>query len=383
MGAVTECYSSGAVSSSGGNIGGLVGYSGYATGVTECFWDTQTSGQVTSDGGTGLTTAQMQDIRTYQEAGWDFLGSKDGLHETWQMPAGGGYPVLAILSGYVPPRLRGRGMPEDPYLISNATELGAMVYYRLNAHYRLVASIDLSGIHWRNAVIPWLAGTFNGSGHTISHLTITGKGYLGLVGRLGGHRSYEHTGEVRDLGVVDVNVVGSAAYVGGLAGHNNGTVINCRSSGAVSGGWEVGGLVGWNTHTIVNSYSAGSVAGTRAIGGLVGENGYMPKMNGPNPFYASVISKCYSVSAVRGPASGGGLVGLQSSGSVTGCFWDTQTSGQATSAGGTGKTTAEMQTAMTFLETGWDFMGETANGTVDIWWINEGKDYPRLWWETK
>ena len=33
------------------------------------------------------------------------------------------------------------------------------------------------------------------------------------------------------------------------------------------------------------------------------------------------------------------------------------------------------------LDTGWDFVGETANGTKDIWWIDEGKDYPRLWWE--
>ena len=24
---------------------------------------------------------------------------------------------------------------------------------------------------------------------------------------------------------------------------------------------------------------------------------------------------------------------------------------------------------------------ETANGADDIWWILEGKDYPRLWWE--
>ena len=26
-------------------------------------------------------------------------------------------------------------------------------------------------------------------------------------------------------------------------------------------------------------------------------------------------------------------------------------------------------------------VGETANGTDDIWWITEGQDYPRLWWE--
>jgi hypothetical protein len=47
----------------------------------------------------------------------------------------------------------------------------------------------------------------------------------------------------------------------------------------------------------------------------------------------------------------------------------------------TDKTTAEMQRAKTFLDAGWDFVDETANGTEDLWWINEGKDYPRLWWE--
>jgi len=34
------------------------------------------------------------------------------------------------------------------------------------------------------------------------------------------------------------------------------------------------------------------------------------------------------------------------------------------------------------LKAGWDFVGETANGTEDIWWILEGQDYPRLWWQT-
>jgi hypothetical protein len=57
------------------------------------------------------------------------------------------------------------------------------------------------------------------------------------------------------------------------------------------------------------------------------------------------------------------------------------TSGQITSAGGTGMTTSEMQTPNTFIEAGWDFVDETANGTEDIWWILEGQDYPRLWWE--
>jgi len=80
-----------------------------------------------------------------------------------------------------------------------------------------------------------------------------------------------------------------------------------------------------------------------------------------------------------GPTAYGG--NSSNFGFVTACFWDTQTSGQIISAGGTGKTTAEMQTAKTFLDAGWDFVGETKSGTEDIWWILEGNDYPRLSWE--
>jgi len=66
---------------------------------------------------------------------------------------------------------------------------------------------------------------------------------------------------------------------------------------------------------------------------------------------------------------------------VISCFWDIQTSRQIKSTGGTGKTTAEMKSASTFLEARWDFVDETVNGNEDIWWILEGQDYPRLWWE--
>jgi len=74
-------------------------------------------------------------------------------------------------------------------------------------------------------------------------------------------------------------------------------------------------------------------------------------------------------------------VGSNFRATVLNSFWDTTTSGRDASDGGTGLTTAQMQTATTFLNAGWDFVGETKNGTADIWWINEGKDYPRLWWE--
>jgi len=41
-----------------------------------------------------------------------------------------------------------------------------------------------------------------------------------------------------------------------------------------------------------------------------------------------------------------------------------------------------MQTQSTFTLAGWDFVGETANGTDDIWRMRcEGMNYPKLSWQ--
>jgi len=418
---VTHCYSTGAVSGTGqyASVGGLVGDSEFGTAFTGCVWDIQASGQAQSAGGTGLSTAQMKDIRTYLDAGWDFVGEADnGTHEVWQMPPGGGYPVLAAFNGYTPPQLQGMGTLEDPYLICDALELGAIVHYSPYAHYRLAASIDLSGVHWAVAVIPSFAGTFDGNGLTISHLTIKGQSYQGLFGRL------EYPAEVKDIGVVDVNVTGSGDYVGGLMGYNGGVVTDCSSTGAVNGNSRVGGLVGCNRGTVTRCYSTGTVSGSgyyvgglvglndygavtqcysctavnggANVGGLVGNNGGTviqccstgavsgnEDVGGLVGYNWDTVTHCYSTGAASGKAKVGGLVGSGLAKNVTACFWDTQTSRCTWSLGGTGKTTAEMHTAKTFLDAGWDFVGETTNGTEDIWRILEGKDYPRLWWEAQ
>jgi len=88
-------------------------------------------------------------------------------------------------------------------------------------------------------------------------------------------------------------------------------------------------------------------------------------------FNVGTLRRCYSTGAVIGTGSYvGGLVGSGSAGRITHSFWDIQTSGQATSDGGTGKTTTEMQTASTFLDAVWDF--------VNIWGIGENQTYPYL-----
>ena len=75
--------------------------------------------------------------------------------------------------------------------------------------------------------------------------------------------------------------------------------------------------------------------------------------------------------SIRGNDNVGGLVGVNEYGSSTNCYWDTQTSGQSTSDGGTGKTTAQMKPQTTF--SGWDF--------DNIGGIEEGVTYPFLQWQ--
>lgn len=65
---IDNCYSTGEVI--GEYTGGLI-YSNSGT-VTNCFWDKQTSGLDTSDGGTGKTTAEMKTKSTFTDADWDF-----------------------------------------------------------------------------------------------------------------------------------------------------------------------------------------------------------------------------------------------------------------------------------------------------------------------
>ena len=95
-GAVSNSYSTGSVT---GNdyVGGLVGFNGYA--VINSFWDIETSGQATSAGGTGKTTAQMQDISTFSGAGWNIIAVANpdtrNLSYIWNIVDKQTYPFLS------------------------------------------------------------------------------------------------------------------------------------------------------------------------------------------------------------------------------------------------------------------------------------------------
>jgi hypothetical protein len=212
--------------------------------------------------------------------------------------------------------------------------------------------------------------------------------------------------------IIDCYAAGSASagqWSGGLAGLNEGTIASCYSTASVSVNSDIaGGLVGLNGGTILTSLARGDVTGEESIGGLVGENKRLYQIVAGIPIeydgvvvnsYAKgnvhgkygvggligtntgTVLNCYSIGSVTGERNFGGLIGINGEIQVIGSFWDTETSGLDTSSGGTAKTTTEMQIPNTFLEAGWNLMDETTNSTEDVWWILEGQDYPRLWWE--
>ncbi len=463
IGCVTQCYSTGAVngeSTFGGLVGSNVDETGSPGGVIGCFWDIETSGQPASDAGTGVPTVQMQNVSTFLAAGWDFVDeTANGTCNYWQISAGE-YPTLCCQAGVSPAMPEGEGTAEEPYLIRDANDLG-VVWVDPAAHYRLAASVDLAGITWSMAVIPWFEGTFEGNGYVVSNLHIEGNGYLGFFGQS------TPDAVISNLGLEAVVVNGTAnyvgglvgchagridasycsgtftaiSYVGGLVGENDGEIKASHATAVISGSCDAGGLVGHNRRgRITASCAGGTVDGVASVGGLVGANyhgsintsssaatasgfrGHIGGLAGYNSGSIAAsrscgavhgvdylgglvggnygdIANCYSRSPVSGHAAIGGLVGYHAgtlvtscstgvvtgssqdagglvgicSGAATASFWDTETSGQAGSAAGEGKTTAQMQTASTFLGAGWDF--------ASTWSICEGRDYPRLQWE--
>jgi hypothetical protein len=237
-------------------------------------------------------------------------------------------------------------------------------------------------------------GTFDGQGFEIRDLFINrpDESPVGLFGPV------EEEGVIKDVGLVNAMVTGYF-YVGALAGYSNGIVTNSYSTGNVSSTiGMVGGLVGKNTDTISSSYSTASVTGVVNVGGLVGDNwgGTVSNSYSTGNTIGStcvgglvaynnrgIVNHSYSTGSVTGDEEVGGLVGRNYEGTTSDSFWDTETSGQGISDGGTGKSTLEMKDTGTFSDAGWDIVAVTPGSTNStyIWNIVDDITYPFPSWQ--
>ena len=132
----------------------------------------------------------------------------------------------------------------------------------------LCNDIDLTGTEFTS--IPVFDGTFDGQGYTISGLSLTGyNSPLGLF------RYIDEGALVKNLTVNGtVAPAGEKSIIGGVAGSNSGTILNCIFIGTVIGDKYVGGIAGINEAKglISNCSTHGIMNGKHYVGGIAGEN---------------------------------------------------------------------------------------------------------------
>ena len=175
------------------------------------------------------------------------------------------------------------------------------------------------------------------------------------VSRTGGIAGNMASGELHSASAVG-NVQG-ADQVGGLVGrmiYSHSIISDSFSHISVSGDDEVGGLVGYTDGGFIeNAYSTGLVSGTGDhVGGLVGRN---------TRFVMASTDAMPSA-----PSSG--------EGNVTNSYWNTETSGQSVSSGGSDRTTDQMTypyAGDTYVN--WDFVNTWAEDETHQ--VNNGYPY--------
>ena len=124
------------------------------------------------------------------------------------------------------------GLQRIATLVNDGTDDGS------GSEFVLGADIDLEGIEWEaigycdddSGDDYYFCGTFDGNGHTISHLTTTdtNKQYQGLFGQT-------DSATIKNVALVDVDIKGDY-NVGGLVGYAaySTTITNCYATGSVS-----------------------------------------------------------------------------------------------------------------------------------------------------
>lgn len=225
----------------------------------------------------------------------------------------------------------------------------------------LDTDLDLTGKEWTpiGNYEKQYTGTFNGGGHTITGLTVTGSDqYVGLFGHIGSG------GTVKDVTLEEVKIESNndMSAVGGVAGRSYGTLENCSVSDSVSGSGIAGGVVGYQSGGFLTECSssatvnAGGVAG--GVAGLTDSGATLTacyatgdvtleSINSGGNFVGGVVGSntsctlkaCYAWGSVTGSGSGtiyvGGVTGTNDEGTLTACYHANGTvSGPAGTTGG-------------------------------------------------
>lgn len=331
-GGIANSYSTGAVTGQNNGVGGLIGWTIGST-VTNSY---HTTGTVTGANYVGGIVGYRNSASLY--SGVYSTSAVSGVNNVGGVV---GYNANAgtIASSYATGPITASGVGaggligsnnanvtvNDSYATGNVTASyyvgGVIGETILGAFYRCYATGNVTAVHGTNGYAGGFGGFFRSraeDSYATGNVTVTGNfagGFAGLDQLLGGSmivlRSYA-TG----------NVIGnslSSDKIGGFVG-------SLQNAGG----------------TVEDSYATGSVTGKRYIGGFVGEMTTVSTANW--------VRRSYATGSVSGVQDVNGFLALKGSANSTleKNYWNTTTTGQATSVGSgagasEGKTTAEMQ----------------------------------------
>lgn len=194
---------------------------------------------------------------------------------------------------------QGRGTKEEPWLIENAEQLAYLAQQVNNGtdyereHFLLVSDLDLSGNEWTPIGTdgnPFWGG-FDGGGHTITGMTITGKeaSYVGLFGEC--HNFTTASSYIKSVTVKGANISGKS-FVGAIAGVGA-NISDCYSiENTICARRQVGGVCGSLIGNISGCYNSSSVSGISTAGGIMGTASYEGNVGN------GVVQYCYNIGAV-------------------------------------------------------------------------------------
>ena len=221
----------------------------------------------------------------------------------------------------------------------------------LGINITLTENINLTDMEWTPIGTNYnnaYTGIFDGNGHTITGLTVTGSNdYAGLFGRIGSGGTVKNVklegvkiesdndmssvggvaGDSYDGNIENCSVSGSVSGNNGTAGgvvgnQQKGSITGCSSSATVNAGIAAGGVAGGTNigASLTGCYATGDVTlvsndiGTCYAGGVVGNNGS-----------SSTLKACYAWGSVTGSKSSGtvyvgGVTGSNDLGTLTACY---------------------------------------------------------------
>ncbi len=282
---------------------------------------------------------------------------------------------------------KGSGAEDDPYQITNITELQNIKTDTdsKDKYFKLMNDIDASETRYWNVgnhdgdtstpdeptgfkPINRFFGSFDGDGHVIKNLFINipyGINYIGLFGYISSY------GVIKKLGIENCEITGSG-WVGSICGllEIPATIEECYTNGKIKSidsilSGPIGGFCGYNNFAeIINCYSSCSVS----IISTKYNNSVASFCSSYSP-HGNIYQNCYTIGKLISKkekfAFGEYEKGFQ-------CFWDVETTGIPDTGGhqAKGLPTSEMMKKATYVNAGWDF--------DSIWCIDEGRDYPKL-----